>query len=78
MTHRRVDDHVHPQYWGAEDHHRFESRMAKELERLREDVEQLTMRLTLMLGAIAILAFIIPILAPFLTAWAGVDTPTGQ
>lgn len=69
---RRASDHLHPEYWTEGDHYRFEDRVSKELEKLRVDVEKLSLRITLMLGGLGILAFLIPILAPFIRDWFGV------
>lgn len=81
MTYRGADrrkavkhgeDHNHPEYWTEGDHYRFEDRVSKELEKLRKDVESLSARLTLMLGGLGILAFLIPILAPLIRDLFGV------
>ena len=75
---RRADDHVHPEYWLAEDHHRFEGGIKEELKKLREDMDAIGQRLTLILGGLAILAFLIPLISPFLRAFLNLDTPAGQ
>lgn len=71
---RASDHHVHPEYWTESDQHRFEDRVSAELRAIRSDlrgtnieVRQLTLRLTLMLGAIAIIGFLLPIFAPVVT-----------
>lgn len=71
-------DHVHPESWTKEDHNRFEDRMNDELEKIEDAIGALTLRVTLMLGAIIFIAFLIPIISPFIRAWLNVDTPTGQ
>ncbi len=71
-------DHYHPDTWSREDHHRYEDRIAKEIANLETSVEKLTTRVTLMIGAIGILGFVIPLLAPFIRAFLNLDTPTGQ
>ena len=63
---RRMTDHVHPEYWTADQHHRFEDRVSKEIHNLRADVEAIGTRLTLLIGGLAILAFVIPIVVPFI------------
>lgn len=63
---RRADDHVHPEYWTGEAHNRFEDRVTRELHELRAAVTALTLRLTVLLSVIGFLAFLIPILAPYL------------
>lgn len=75
---RRADEHVHTEYWTADAHHRFEDRVSKELHELRSDVAALTSRLTYLLGALAIIAFMLPIIAPFVRAILGLDAPSGQ
>lgn len=74
---RATDHHVHPEYWTEVEQHRFEDRVSRELRGIRQDlradiqgtqaeVRQLATRLLLMLGAIALLGFLIPIVAPIL------------
>lgn len=69
---RRVNDHVHPEYWTSESHHRFEDRVAKQLESLqkevREDVDGLrsdlnkaSTRLAWLLGALGVAVFVVNI-----------------
>jgi hypothetical protein len=79
---RRADDHNHPEYWTEDAHHRFESRTATEMERLRVEVEkvetkvgELTTRITLMLGALGLIAFLLPIISPFVRLWLNLETP---
>jgi hypothetical protein len=79
---RRADDHNHPEYWTADAHHRFEDRTAKELQSLKAEVEkvevkvgELTTRITLMLGALGLIAFLLPIISPFVRLWLGVESP---
>lgn len=71
MTHvsgpqRRVTDHVHPEYWEAADQHRFEDRISRELHGVKSEVKNLNRTMTLLLGAIAIVAFLLPIVSPFI------------
>lgn len=72
---RRTNDHVHPEYWGREDHNRFEDRVTAELISLEKAVEGLKSRLTLLLGALMLVAFLLPIAAPWVRDWIGVPTP---
>ena len=72
------DDHVHPDAWTKEDHHRYEDRVSKDIQVLEGAVEKLTTRVTLMIGAIGVLGFVIPLLAPFIRAFLNLDTPSGQ
>lgn len=64
--------HHHPEYWTERDHDRFEDRVTRELSKLRSDVERLSARVTLLLGAIAVIAFILPILAPLIRPLFGI------
>lgn len=75
---RASDDHNHPEYWTAEAHHRFEDRISREINNLREDLDAIGMRITLLLGGLGIMAFLVPVLAPFFRAWLNIDTPAGQ
>lgn len=72
------DNHHHPEYWSAESHYRFEERLTREVEKLEEAVNALTIRITLMLGGLTLIAFLLPILAPFMRALLNLDTPAGQ
>lgn len=72
------DDHVHPDSWTKEDHRHFEVGVKAELEKLEESVKELTHRMTLMLGGLMIIAFLLPVIAPFVRLWLNVDLPPGQ
>jgi hypothetical protein len=63
---RRVTDHWHPEYWTEQEQHRFEDKLTREMEAFRLELKGLANRLTLMLGALALLGFLLPIVAPFL------------
>ena len=74
---RRVTDHFHPEYWTENDQHRYEDKIATqisglrgevkdELGGMREEVRALGNRITLILGGLALLAFLLPIAAPFI------------
>jgi len=71
-------EHYHPDIWTKEDHHRYEDRVSKDIQILEGAVEKLTTRVTLMIGAIGVLGFVIPLLAPFIRAFLNLDTPSGQ
>jgi len=73
---RTGDDHVHPDAWSKADHNRFEDRMNDELEKIEKAVGALTLRVTLMLGALMFIATLLPIISPFIRAW--LDIPSGQ
>lgn len=58
--------HVHPDYWTKDSQHRYEDRVAGEIKELEKAVEKLTQRVTLLMGAIGLLIFVIPVAAPFI------------
>ena len=63
---RRAEDHVHTEYWEQSEQHRFEDRIGKELNGIRTEVGKLRQQVTMIIGAIGILAFLLPIIAPFI------------
>lgn len=63
---RATDHHVHTEYWTEADQYRFEDRISREIHGLREEVRGIAARLTMMLGALALLAFLLPLIAPFI------------
>ena len=63
---RRVTDHAHPEYWEESQQHRYEDRIAGELKGIREEVGKLATRITFLMGAVAVLAFLLPLVAPFI------------
>ena len=63
---RRADVHVHPEYWQESEQHRFEDRIGSELSGIRQEVGKLRNQVTMIIGAIGILAFLLPIIAPFI------------
>lgn len=72
----RVTDHGHPEYWAKDDHYRFEDRVNTELRKVEQAVERLTFRITLMLGGLALIAVLLPVIAPFIRAWLNIpQTP---
>ena len=73
-----VSDHTHPETWTKDDHYRFEARVTAELEKVEQAVARLTTRVTLMLGALTLVAFLLPVIAPFVRLWIGADVPQGQ
>lgn len=63
---RATDHHVHVEYWTEIDQHRFEDRISLQIAELRKEVRDIAARLTMMLGALALLAFLLPLVAPFI------------
>lgn len=71
MTQRSAS-HVHPDYWTRPDQHRYEDRTQAELQKLEKAVDRLTQRVTLLLGGIGLLVFVIPIISPWVRSFVGV------
>ena len=63
---RRAEDHVHTEYWEQSEQHRFEDRIGRELNGIRQEVGKLRQQVTMIIGPIGILAFLLPIIAPFI------------
>ena len=63
---RRATDHVHDEYWEESQQHRYEDRIASELNGIKVEVGKLATRITMLMGAVAILAFLLPLIAPFI------------
>lgn len=68
-------DHFHPEYWGKDDHWRFEERVQSEIHSLERAVEKLTTRVTLMLGGLTLVAVLLPVIAPFVRSLLNLSTP---
>ena len=79
---RSSDYHGHDEYLLKDDHFRFEDRISRELARLRREggedldgirreVKALSDRLLMVMGAIALLAFLLPLAAPFIRGFLG-------
>lgn len=58
--------HYHPDLWSKSDQHRFEDRTEAQLEQIREELAKLRGQITMMLGAIGLVVFLLPIVAPFI------------
>jgi len=67
----RGPSHYHPELWTRDAQHRYEDRIAGDVKELRVAVERLTQRVTMLLGAIALLVFVLPVLAPFIRGFLG-------
>jgi len=52
--------------------HRYEDRIKDELESLERAVDRLTQRVTMLLGGIGLLVFVIPIVSPWIRSFVGV------
>jgi hypothetical protein len=63
---RRLTDHIHQEYWRETEQHRHEQELNDRLKSIESEVKRLTNRVTLLMGAIGLLIFIIPVAAPFI------------
>jgi hypothetical protein len=70
---RRVTDHIHPEYWTEADQHRFEDRITRELHAIRAEVKDAGIRLTYLFGGLAVIAFLLPIVAPFIRSMFSIN-----
>lgn len=73
---RRADDHAHPELWPRDEHYRYEDRMHKEFENLEKAVDSLKTRITLMMGGLMLIAFLLPVIAPFVRGFLGIPATT--
>ena len=69
----RGPSHFHPDLWTVVQQHRYEDQTNMRLDRLTEAVDKLTQRVTILLGAIGLLAFVLPIAAPFIRSFLGLS-----
>jgi len=68
----RGPGHYHPELWAVDQQHRYEDRIKDELESLERAVDRLTQRVTMLLGGIGLLVFVIPIVSPWIRSFVGV------
>jgi hypothetical protein len=68
----RGPGHYHPELWGVDQQHRYEDRIKDELEKLEKAVDRLTQRVTMLLGGIGLLVFVIPIVSPWVRSFVGI------
>ena len=69
---RRASDHVHEEYWTMLEQHRYEDGIKEELRAINREVKSLSNRLLLLMGGIILLAFLLPIAAPFIRGLVGI------
>jgi hypothetical protein len=72
---RRITDHIHQEYWRETEQHRYEEEVGKRIGRVEGAIEKLTQRITLLMGAIGLLLFVLPILAPYIRDFIGINGP---
>lgn len=68
----RGPGHYHPDLWTVDQQHRYEDRTKEELQKLEQAVDRLTQRVTMLLGGIGLLVFVIPIVSPWIRSFVGV------
>lgn len=73
-----MPEHTHHELWSKADHERFEDKLEDRLERMDDDIKGLGNRITLLLGALGLIAFLLPIIAPFIRLFLGVDVPSDR
>jgi len=69
---QRPGNHYHPELWAVDQQHRYEDRTKEDFEKLEKAVDRLTQRVTMLLGGIALLVFVLPIVSPWIRAFVGV------
>lgn len=67
----RGTGHYHPELWTVDQQHRYEDRVTQEIRELEKAVNSLTNRLTLLMGGMALIIFLIPVAAPFIRGFLG-------
>jgi hypothetical protein len=72
---RRITDHIHQEYWRETEQHRYEEEVGRRIGRVEGAIEKLTQRITLLMGAIGLLLFVLPILAPYIRDFIGITGP---
>jgi hypothetical protein len=70
---RRITDHIHQEYWRETEQHRYEEEVGRRIGRVEGAIEKLTQRITLLMGAIGLLLFVLPILAPYIRDFIGIN-----
>jgi hypothetical protein len=71
---RGPGNHYHPEYWSVAQHDRYEDRVTSEIRDLEAAVDKLTHRITLMLGGLGLLVFVLPVVAPFIRGMLGIGS----
>lgn len=69
---RRASDHVHPEYWEESQQHRYEDKIGAELNGIKHEVKTLSDRILLVMGGVGLLAFVLPLIAPFIRGLFGI------
>lgn len=72
---RRITDHIHQEYWRESEQHRYEEEISNRVSRIEAAIEKLTQRITYLFGAIGLLLFLLPIIAPYIRDFIGINGP---
>lgn len=70
---RRITDHIHQEYWRETEQHRYEEQANERFRLIEQAIEKLTTRITYLMGAIGLLLFLLPIVAPYIRDFLGVN-----
>jgi hypothetical protein len=62
---RRITDHYHPDLWSVDQQHRHEDALTEELKEIRTEMRSLSNRMLMLIGALGLIAFAVPVVAPF-------------
>ena len=62
------------EFWTVAEQYRFEDRLNDQLREMQFSIDRLTARLTLLMGGVGLLAFMVPIVAPLLRSWLNLPT----
>jgi hypothetical protein len=80
-----VTDHWHIEYQTHDAQNRYEERIQKVLDEIRreqaeirDELQTIASRMLLMMGGLGLVAFLLPIIAPFLRDLLGVEVPPSQ
>ena len=62
------------EFWTVAEQYRFEDHLDLQLRKMQLSIDRLTARLTLLMGGVGVLAFMVPIVAPLLRSWLNIPT----
>jgi len=65
-------DHVHTENWTRAEQHRYEDLTRAQMDKLEKAVDRLTTRVTMLMGGIGLLVFVVPIVSPWIRGLVGV------
>lgn len=70
---RPITEHYHPDMWTRGEQHRHEDFTNAEIDAIQKELRALGNRITMMVGAIGLLVFLLTFFAPFIRAFIGLD-----